>query len=230
MMHGWATVEQSAYDQHYYRTWMHELPPMEHIRRGSVLDVHHAILPETARQHPSPEKLIAASIEVSSIEGVRVLSPVDMVLHSATHLFQDGEWDHGLRDLVDLDGLLRYFSLDSKFWDALLPRAVELDLARPLFYALRYAGLMLGTPVPAGVSKAVNEFGGARPFGPLLQLMDALFVRASRPAHRSARDALTPVGLWLLYIRAHWLRMPPHLLIYHLMRKAIIKPKVNKSE
>jgi hypothetical protein len=33
-----------------------------------------------------------------------------MVLHSATHLFYDGELNHGLRDLVDLDDLLRHFS------------------------------------------------------------------------------------------------------------------------
>lgn len=27
-------------------------------------------------------------------------------------------------------------------------------------------------------------------------------------------------ALWLLYVRAHWLRMPPHLLTVHLTRKA----------
>ena len=45
MLDGWASGHRSAYDQRYYRTWMHELPPMQHIQRGTVLDVHHAIAP-----------------------------------------------------------------------------------------------------------------------------------------------------------------------------------------
>jgi len=27
--------------------------------------------------------------------------------------------------------------------------------------------------------------------------------------------------LWLLYVRSHWLRMPAHLLIPHLVRKSL---------
>jgi hypothetical protein len=45
MLAGWASTNPSEYDQHYYRRWMHELPPLQHIRRQTVLDVHHAILP-----------------------------------------------------------------------------------------------------------------------------------------------------------------------------------------
>jgi hypothetical protein len=30
--------------------------------------------------------------------------------------------------------------------------------------------------------------------------------------------------LWLLYVRSHWLRMPPHLLVRHLLVKATRKP------
>ena len=229
MLHGWAGVEQDAYDNNYYRRWMHELPPMEHIKRGSVLDVHHAILPETSDRHPSSEKLIAASVPTESL-GLRVLAPVDMLLHSATHLFDDGEWDHGLRDLVDLDGLLRHFGKDELFWKKLVPRAVELELARSLFYALRYVTRILHTSIPTEVIRAVDLVHGARPPDLLLMLMDALFLRALRPSHRTAQDALTPFARWLLYVRAHWLRMPPHLLIYHLLRKALKRAHVPKKQ
>ena len=34
--------------------------------------------------------------------GFHVLAPEDMVLHSAVHLYQEGELDHGMRDLLDL--------------------------------------------------------------------------------------------------------------------------------
>ena len=46
---GWITTQHDAYDQRYYRNWMHELPPMQHLTRQTLLDVHHKILPETAR-------------------------------------------------------------------------------------------------------------------------------------------------------------------------------------
>ena len=47
-LQGWMSDKLDAYDQRYYRQWMHELPPLQHMRRSSVIDVHHAILPETA--------------------------------------------------------------------------------------------------------------------------------------------------------------------------------------
>ena len=59
MLHGWFSAHHDAYDQRYYREWMHEIPPMEHVRRGNVIDVHHAILPETAALRPDPAKLRA---------------------------------------------------------------------------------------------------------------------------------------------------------------------------
>ncbi|HEV2612170.1 MAG TPA: nucleotidyltransferase family protein, partial [Noviherbaspirillum sp.] len=96
MMHGWASMHQDEYDQRYYRKWMHELPPMQHIKRLTSIDVHHAIVPETAPVHPDAGKLLAAAVSVDDDKEVFVLSPVDMVLHSAVHLFHDGEFDNAL--------------------------------------------------------------------------------------------------------------------------------------
>ncbi len=45
--HGWLAHGLDPYDKRYYREWMHEIPPLRHIKRGSVLDVHHTILPPT---------------------------------------------------------------------------------------------------------------------------------------------------------------------------------------
>lgn len=219
--HCWMTTHNDEYDQHYYRTWMHELPPMKHTHRGTVLDVHHAILPDTARLKPASEKLLEKIQPVSGCNNIYVLSNIDMVLHSATHLFHDGELENGLRDLVDLDALLRHFSKDEQFWDQLIERAVEMDLIRPLYYALRYSQQILQTPVPDVVMKAATAVG--RPAIALASLMDALFARALMPDHSSCDDALTPLARWLLYIRSHYLRMPFHLLIPHLLRKAIKK-------
>jgi hypothetical protein len=109
MAHGWVSTHHDAYDQRYYREWMHELPPMQHLRRATVIDVHHAILPQTAAVRPDPARLRAGARAIPGAPGLYVLAPCDMVLHSATHLFSEGEYDHGLRDLFDLHRLLCHF-------------------------------------------------------------------------------------------------------------------------
>ncbi|UUZ51358.1 nucleotidyltransferase family protein [Massilia sp. B-10] len=63
------------YDQRYYRVWMHEIPPMQHVQRGSVIDVHHAILPLTAAARPDPALLRAGAQTVPGMEGIKVLAP-----------------------------------------------------------------------------------------------------------------------------------------------------------
>jgi hypothetical protein len=227
MIHGWNTVHHDAYDQRYYRRWMHEIPPMRHLRRGTVIDVHHALLPETARTRADSNAMRHDAMAVPGQDRVQVLSPTDMVLHSATHLFHEGELDNGLRDVIDLDGLLRHFGQQPGFWSRLVPRAREVGLGRPLFYALRYTTSILQTPVPAAVMSAVDACG---PYQPLRRLMDALYRRALRPAHSTCSDLGTIVARWVLYMRAHWLRMPLPLLVIHLLRKAFTRPADELSD
>ena len=217
---GWATTHLDAYDQQYYRQWMHELPPLRHMRRGSVLDVHHTIMPETSYIKLDGRELIAKAVTVEAGEGfsVRVLSNIDMILHSATHLFQEGEFNHGLRDLFDLDRMMRAFSQQEGFWDELLARAKQLDLERPLFYATRYAKQILETPVPAGVEHALTA--GSVVWWRIV-VMDFLFLRVLACDHRSCRRLMTGTAKWLLFVRSHYIKMPLWLLIPHLIRKAV---------
>jgi len=218
LMNGWLTSHHSAYDQRYYRIWMHELPPMQHMQRGTVIDVHHTIVPLTSRLQPDAAKLIADSLSIDGSGALRVLSPSDMVLHSMTHLLYSEEMGHGLRDLSDIDLLLRRFSaVDPAFFDRLTQRAEELGLSRPLYFGLRYAHRVLGTPLPDRASAAV----GATSVNPVsLAVMDALWRRALRSQHATAALPLTGAALFALYLRAHWLRMPPGLLARHLAIKA----------
>ncbi|MBU1363447.1 MAG: nucleotidyltransferase family protein [Gammaproteobacteria bacterium] len=220
MLHGWRSLQYDEYDQRYYRRWMHEIPPMRHVRRGTVIDVHHSILPPTARVKVNTEALLAAAMPLAGHNSVYMLQPTDMFLHSATHLFHEGEFEKGLRDLFDLDSLLREFGCKDCFWEKLVPRALELGLARPLFYALRYTNSILGTPIPSGVLKDAMV---ARPRGALLHIMDFCYMHALRPVHSSTDETGTRLARFALYLRSHWLRMPLHLLAYHLGRKALIR-------
>jgi hypothetical protein len=210
----------SDYDERYYRRWMHEIPPMQHLRRATVIDVHHAILPETARYFPDPELLRSTVERVTGMPDVSVLSETDRILHSATHLFHDGELPHGLRDLTDLDLLLREAAAHPGFWTRLTERAVQLQLQRSLFYAVRYTQYFLATPVPEPVMRALDS---AAPQPALLKLMDAIFSRALAPQHASCDDRWSGLARFAAYVRAHWLRMPLHLLLPHLFHKAFGK-------
>lgn len=225
MLHGWVATHLDAYDQHYYRTWMHELPPMQHVKRLTTIDVHHAILPETTAIHPAPEKLLSAAVKLDDSAELMTLAPLDMVLHSATHLFYDGELKNGLRDLLDIDSLLKQLGNTPSFWPELIERAEELELSRPLFYALRYAALLLDTAVPP--EPALRLAGPQRL---ILSLMDSLFTRALLPDHTSCSDRLTSTARHLLYIRANWLRMPPLLLAQHLFHKAFLSQKEKQED
>jgi hypothetical protein len=218
MLAGWHPSALSDYDQRYYRRWMHEIPPMQHVKRATVIDVHHAILPDTARHHPDSAKLRNRAVPVPDAPNVFVLSPEDMLLHSATHLFHDGELPHGLRDLTDLDLLFQEFSGTPGFWNRLFDRAVELDLTRPLFHAQRYVQHFLDTPIP---SDFVNSLKSAAPGHATQILLDAIFKRALAPIHPSCDDALSPLARKAAFVRAHWLRMPAHLLLPHLFHKAV---------
>lgn len=221
MLAGWHATGLTEYDKRYYRRWMHEIPPLQHIQRDTVIDVHHAILPDTARYHPDSTKLRRRAVAVDGLPGIHVLSVEDRILHSATHLFHDGELAHGLRDLTDLDLLLRDAAQDRDFWRRLTARAAELELGRPLFYALRYVQHFLDTPVPDDALAALQDVAPGRL---TRTLMDAVFTRVLAPAHASCEDAFTPLARLAAFVRAHWLRMPAHLLLPHLFHKAFISP------
>lgn len=227
-LHGWSGDKLDAYDQRYYRRWMHELPPLQHLFRGTALDVHHTILPPTSNSHVDAAALLHDSLELPDCPGVCVLAPVDMVLHSAAHLFHEGEPDNLLRDLSDLDLLMRHFGAQAAdFWPRLLARAEAHGLQGPLRLALRYCHQVLGTPVPAA---ALRQSGADRSAGWRERLLDVIYGRTLRPAHASAADGWTAWCCRALYIRSHWLRMPLPLLTYHLLHKALRPPQTQSLD
>lgn len=189
---GWEWVKDDPYDDAYYRQWMHELPPMIHATRDRMIDVHHTILPLTARQTPDAVAMIADAVPVD--DGLFVLSPEDRVVHAVAHMLADGDLQGGLRNLWDIHHLLA--DTDP---DILATRAVRHGLAPHVRQAQRLAAALYGP--------------GAR-----LTLWDRL-IRARLLARdgwgRETRKAL----VFAFFLRSHWLRMPPLMLARHLWTK-----------
>ncbi|MEG3640516.1 nucleotidyltransferase domain-containing protein [Magnetococcus sp. PR-3] len=221
---GWEGIKMDAYDQHYYRQWMHEIPPLIHTKRNVELDIHHTILPLTSRLKPDVGALwAAADLLGEDVEpqyrGLLVLRPTDMVLHAVVHLFQE-DLHHGLRGLVDIHLMLCHFGEAQKgFWEALVPRAERLDLGRPLYYALYQCHQLLDTPIPQSVLEASQADA---PPAPIRSFMNRLMTRLFTPRLRAVgrEETLDIPARFFMYIRAHWLRMPPGLLLKHLSRKS----------
>lgn len=132
-LEGWMPGKTDAYDILYYRRWMHQVPPLVHIKRETVLDLHHTLVPPTARIALDPAVILEAARPLPGLAGAFILAPADMVLHSAAHLFNEGMFNNALRDLSDMDRLLRHFSVtEPDFWSTLTARATCLDLKAPL--------------------------------------------------------------------------------------------------
>lgn len=217
---GWLSSELTPYDQNYYRKWTHELPPLMHAEREVEIDLHHNIMPRTARLNPCARRLLERSRQLSGSR-YRVFSDEDIVLHAMSHLMFDGDLGDKLRDLVDVHDLVTYFSkADPAFWQLLIERAEELDLTRPAFYSLHFSHTLLKLPIPSKALAAIQPWSPPRP---VRWIMDRLVPRALYPLHPDKPSRVSSLCRLLLYMRSHWIRMPPWLLVYHLSHKFVAK-------
>jgi hypothetical protein len=200
---GWEWVKPDPYDDLYYRTHMHELPPMIHASRDRMIDVHHTILPLTARPRPDAARLIADSVALGN--GLRILCCEDMIIHAVAHLFADGDLAGGLRNLWDIDRLIRECGDGPDFWGRLIERARLHQLAKSTSRALRLTHHLFDTPVDPHFAWEGRK-GDVFYLGRLLARD-----RWGRPSRKLLRLAF--------YVRSHWIRMPPLMLARHLWAK-----------
>ena len=193
---GWEWVKPDPYDDDYYRRWMHELPPLIHRERDRMIDVHHTILPLTARITPDAAALIVSGVPLEN--GLLVLPPEGMLVHAAAHLFADGDLQGGLRNLWDIRCLTDEFG-DEVFELKLAACAAQHGLTREVERALRLSSHLFGE-------------------GAGLTLADRFYVRRllARDGWGRPTRKLTELAF---YLRGHWLRMPPLMLVRHLLTK-----------
>jgi len=199
----WEWVKPDPYDDAYYRRHMHELPPLIHRERDRLIDVHHTILPLTARTTPDADALIASAVPLGN--GLWTLSPEDMMIHAVCHLFADGELAGGLRNLWDIDRLVREHGSASGYWQRLHARSALHGTTSYLSRALRLTHHLFETPVDPWLAWEPRRG-------------DVFFL-----SRLLARNGWGQETRWILrvafYVRSHWIRMPPHKLAVHLWTK-----------
>ncbi len=202
---GWKPSQVSTYDQKYYRNWMHEVPPMEHVRRHTTVDLHHAIIPPISRFAFNPKLLRESAVEISS--GLFVLSPADRCLHSVAHAFLEGVSAKALRDLYDIACLTRQHFATETERNALFSRADQLGLGAILSAALEASQALYGADQERQTPKSVR----------------------ARFLTLAAQNAIQPTTLLgtvmeqVLLAHSHWMKMPVEILIPHLARKSWLR-------
>ena len=210
---GWAFQTQDAYDLRYYRQWSHELPPMRAPGHALEVDLHHDITPVTSRYRAS-SALLFQGMWVPSGRRFLVLHPHDQIIHAMVHLMQDSDLSGRLRDVLDIDSLIRQYLQSESDWAGFYERVKAHGMANPVWYALHYCQKWLATPVPAlPIASPPRIFVAA---------LDRIMTWNCLPRFGDrSPGAKGWVASAVATARYHWLRMPLRLLIPHLMRKGL---------
>ncbi len=210
-MQGWQRKAMDAYDEHYYRVWSHEVPPLVHPSRGTVLDLHHDIYPVISKRvRCDIDKFWLGGGRTAS--GVLTASPEDLFLHSALHLFMQEEFARPLRDLVDLKEIVEYYrGQDPAYFANLEARSLQLNLGRPFWLAARYLRLVLG------VEGVVTDTGRMSPLSQWL--FDWCFLALVNELPMAKTPSRLKIAKLLLTVRGHWLKMPAGILAGHIAHK-----------
>lgn len=209
----WRSSILTDYDERYYREWAHEIPPLAHMHRGTVLDLHHNLyLPISGRA--ADMKLFFAQLSCT-VEGYSVLAKPAMVLHSIIHLFTNEDTSSAMRDLWDLYLLLPQHN-DDAFWQQLTELACKtgfntelLDCLAVLqyYFAIDYVVSSNGIVSATDIKK--HRFWRA-----------SVLPNAMVPEHSSILTLRHKLAKQLVYLHGHWIKMPATVLVTHLMLKS----------
>ena len=207
---GWLSVDLHVYDDRYYRDWSHEIPPMHHPERAIEVDLHHQVTPSMTGMGMDVNRLWQA---IRPCGAFHVLDPLDQVLHCAVHTFKDSDFGGRLREVMDLDLLIRHFGATDPegFARALDARADDFGV-RPVWrLAARTAHRWLGTPL-SGAPLDEGAMHG-RWFDRWLDL-------SMLPGARQQPTPGVALVRAAMLARYHWHRMPMRLLVPHLIEKS----------
>lgn len=211
LLKGWLSKPINDYDENYYREWAHEIPPLVQTRRGTVVDIHHNLVPPVSGKAPDINAFLEQTMVVN---GFTVLKPHAMLLHSCIHLIFNESFKQAHRDLYDIAALIHDFGSDT-FWSDAIKLAKDTGFYSELFLACRYSSIKLNYNLPSILADDI-------PFSRVgLRLRDFILGRALSPHHPLCKAKGKGIASFMAWIRGHWCKMPVMLLIYHLSVKGL---------
>ncbi len=235
---GWEWVKEDAYDDAYYRDHMHELPPMIHKDRDRMIDVHHTILPMTARPRPDAAAMLACAKTLFFRGGVGVVgersepsaiddSP-DARLRLATtpnpSSKEEGLYTFSPTDMVihcaahliadgDLTGGLRNLwdihCLLTEFGNEAFWPALKSRAEHHLLWPAVHRAAQLAHQLYS--TQIPSDWQG-------WNRHDKYYIARMTARNEWGQGSRAFIRLWF-YVRSHWLRMPPLMLARHLWTK-----------
>lgn len=204
---GWEPEEttDNEYDQQYYRTHMHELPPLRHKTRGTIIDIHHALLPTTAKYSVVVEELVGNSDPIGTGK-LYCFDASGLFIHSAVHAFADGALDTPARTLIE-----QYFLFN--------------DLTDLQKHELVHRAKLAGAQMPVGIAlwfvgKLFRDDDARRLSSELVPIYRYIALKWMVQS-KVNNNMFSVFGKAYLYLRSHYLRMPVYMLIPHLVKKAL---------
>lgn len=213
MWSGWRYQDKTDYDMSYYLNWMHELPPMTNQSLPLGIDVHHHIVPVIAKTAfelaPLTQSLCRSGNAVFCI-----LSPASQMIHTAMHMLTNDDMHNTFRDLLDFYLNFTHF-YSEEFVENLVQVAEKTQTERHLYRALRLIQQLFNCEL--------GEILTVKTSNPDMfeRLVDAFYVRLIKGSllrDDPKRESLTTKMLW---IRAHWLKMPLSILLQHGLYKLV---------
>ncbi len=210
----WKPETLSDYDEQYYRKWAHEIPPMIHLNRGTVIDVHHNVYLPISGRSPNIEAFLTRTCKTAS--GCFVLQPVPTVLHCIIHLFTNEDSSSWMRDLFDISVLLDEFESEA-FYAELQTLVVESGFETEWLYCIACLKHYEDRVFP----NVVNQFLAQHPFTRKQKwLCENAIIPAIAPNHSMVCQTQHKLAKNLVYFRGHWMKMPLHILIKHFVLKS----------
>lgn len=209
----WQSETLTEYDQKYYREWAHEIPPLMHPFRGTVLDVHHNLYLPISGRSPDIE-LFLSDLDYTA-DDLALLKIPQTVLHSIIHLFMNEDFSNGLRDLFDIYGLIKQYA-NEHFWDELFALAQQTGFLVELQYCLVALKVIFQYETPSSIKNKLETY----PLSGIQKLWaEHLFINAILPQHPLVVQRKQKICASLAYFRGHWVKMPKTVLAKHFIVK-----------
>jgi hypothetical protein len=212
--HAWCTKKVSEYDNKYYREWSHEIPPMFHIHRGTVLDLHHNILLPISGRKVNVDVLTE---NCQLIDGsYTVLSYSTTILHSIVHLIINEDVSNGYRDILDITTLIKERN-SAEFWQEITLLSSKLGFNDELYLALSLSNKYANLTIPNEVWLTLNQ---QKNNSKLNFLLNHVYYYALQPHSPAIQTLKHKVAITVVYFLGHLQKMPLKILIPHLLTKS----------